>query len=115
MLARLSGYPWPGNVRELENIVERAVVLCRGDVIVASDLPPNMAPARDTDGISIPGSTLDEIERYAILKTLEATGGSTSRAAEMLGISVRKIQYKLHEYQSVPKGGVGAVDTSKPV
>ena len=46
---------------------------------------------------------MDEIERYAITKTLEATGGSTSRAAEILDISVRKIQYKLHEYESAPK------------
>ena len=46
---------------------------------------------------------MDEIERYAIPKTLEATGGSTSRAAEILSISVRKIQYKLHEYESAPK------------
>ena len=50
-----------------------------------------------------PGATMDEIERYAITKTLESTGGSTSRAAEILNISVRKIQYKLHEYESAPK------------
>ena len=46
----------------------------------------------------IPGATLAELERYAILKTLEHAGGSTSRAAEILGISTRKIQYKLTEY-----------------
>jgi len=46
---------------------------------------------------------MDEIERYAITKTLESTGGSTSQAAEILGISVRKIQYKLHEYEGAPK------------
>jgi DNA-binding NtrC family response regulator len=109
-LARLSSYNWPGNVRELENVVERAVVLCRGNQIVAGDLPPNVVPARDGVGIRIPGSTMDEIEQYAILKALEATGGSTSKAADMLGISVRKIQYKLHEYQSAPKTGVQAVD-----
>jgi DNA-binding NtrC family response regulator len=49
--------------------------------------------------IQIPGSTLDAIERYAITRTLEATSGSTSRAAEILGISIRKVQYKLQEYQ----------------
>ena len=47
---------------------------------------------------AIPGATMEEIERYAILKTLEQTGGSTSRAAEMLGISPRTIQYRLQEY-----------------
>ena len=46
----------------------------------------------------IPGSTIQELERYAILKTLEACGGSTSKAAMLLGVSPRKIQYKLHEY-----------------
>ena len=51
----------------------------------------------------IPGATMDEIERYAITKTLEATGGATSKAAEILNISVRKIQYKLHEYENAPK------------
>ena len=53
--------------------------------------------------------TWEEIERHAILTTFEATGGSTSKAAEMLGISVRKIQYKLHEYQSAPKSHQSAV------
>ena len=72
-------------------------------VVRVNALPPHILPEKDVGGIHIPGSTLGEIERYAILKALEATGGSTSRAAEMLGISVRKIQYKLHEYQSAPK------------
>jgi DNA-binding NtrC family response regulator len=109
-LARLSGYSWPGNVRELENVVERAVVLSATDKISAAELPPHLVPASQPDGIQIPGSTLDDIERYAIVKALEATGGSTSKAADMLGISVRKIQYKLHDYQSAPKSGTSAVD-----
>ncbi|HLH28384.1 MAG TPA: sigma-54 dependent transcriptional regulator [Acidimicrobiales bacterium] len=106
-LARLARYPWPGNVRELENAIERAVVVSRGDAIRPEDLPPAVAtpapaPARSStppEGMpTVPGATLAEIERYAILRTLEATGGSTSKAAEMLGISPRKIQYKLREY-----------------
>jgi two-component system response regulator HydG len=48
--------------------------------------------------VRIPGATMADIERYAILATLEATNGSTTRAAEMLDISVRTIQYRLHEY-----------------
>jgi DNA-binding NtrC family response regulator len=108
-LAQLRGYGWPGNVRELENVVERAVVLCTGDRITAGELPAHIAARKDAGGVSIPGSTLDEIEHHAIVKTLEATGGSTTKAAEMLGISVRKIQYKLHEYQSAPKSNVDAV------
>jgi DNA-binding NtrC family response regulator len=104
-LERLVGYTWPGNVRELENAIERAVVVCRGEAIQPSDLAPAIAPvagAAAPDGMpAIPGSTLAALEKYAILKTLEHTGGSTSKASEILGISPRKIQYKLHEYQGV--------------
>ena len=66
---------------ELENIVERAVVLARGGEITVADLPPNLLPVGKGAGLQIPGATMDEIERYAITRTLESTGGSTSRAA----------------------------------
>jgi two-component system response regulator HydG len=56
---------------------------------------------------------MDEIERYSITKTLEATGGSTSRAADILQMSVRKIQYKLHEYESAPKSARAPVAAAK--
>jgi two-component system response regulator HydG len=94
---KLLGCPWPGNVRELENAIERAVVLSEGQLIGAEDLPFDEAP-QSIGGLQIPGSTIAEIERYAITKTLEATQGSTSRAAEILDISIRTIQYRLHEY-----------------
>ena len=100
-LNAMLAHDWPGNVRELENAIERAVVLCKGSELTADDLPATLRgprPAqRDAAGL-IPGATLAEIEREAILRTLELHGGSTSRAAEMLGISVRKIQYRLKEY-----------------
>jgi DNA-binding NtrC family response regulator len=103
-LARLDAYSWPGNVRELENVVERAVVLAEGRRIEAAHLPAELAAGPTNDsGVKIPGSSMEAIERHVILKTLEACGGSTSRAAEMLGISVRKIQYRLHEYGEAPK------------
>jgi len=98
-LARLSSYAWPGNVRELENVVERAVVLCDGPQIESKHLPQTLVPVAERGGVPpIPGSTIADLERYAILKTLEACGGSTSKAALLLGVSTRKIQYKLHEY-----------------
>ncbi len=110
VLALLLRHPWPGNVRELENAMERAVVLAPGPVLNPSEFPTLRraaeaaapAPAADTRaglGVAIPGSTLAEIEKEAILRTLEAVGGSTSRAASLLQISARKIQYKLKEYQ----------------
>jgi DNA-binding NtrC family response regulator len=106
-------YPWPGNVRELENTIERAVVLCQSPRIGVPELPPHIRPATGR-GIQIPGSTLEQIENHVIRKTLEHTGGSTSRAAEILGISVRKVQYKLHEYQDAPKSGAPVVSISRP-
>ena len=112
-LERLADYAWPGNVRELENVVERAVVMAQSAQITLVDLPQHLVPAKARGGLQVPGATMDEIERYAITKTLEATGGSTSRAAELLQMSVRKIQYKLHEYESAPKSARAPVSTSK--
>jgi len=98
-LQALVEYRWPGNVRELENVIERAVVLCEGHVIDKTHLPPTVVPSVEKDGMPpVPGSSIADLERWAILKTLEACGGSTSKAADMLGVSPRKIQYKLHEY-----------------
>jgi DNA-binding NtrC family response regulator len=103
MLARLHDHAWPGNVRELENVIERAVVLCDSGQIEPRHLPSSVVPQEERDGPPpIPGSSIADLERYAILKTLEACGGSTSKAAMILGMSTRKIQYKLHEYGSPP-------------
>jgi two-component system NtrC family response regulator/two-component system response regulator HydG len=117
-LALLLRHTWPGNVRELENAIERAVVLTDEEVLRPQHFPtlrptpaagPQKAPTDGARGISIPGSTLADIEREAILRTLEAVTGSTSRAAAMLDISPRKIQYKLKEYKQegvlVPRRG----------
>jgi DNA-binding NtrC family response regulator len=117
-LDRLVAYSWPGNVRELENAIERAVVLANGSLLEPRHLPPTVRPA--TSGIPgmppIPGATMAEIERYAIVETLKSTGGSTSKAAEVLGISTRTIQYRLHEYNAAPRSDVEVVrrnDTPK--
>ena len=99
---RIQSHRWPGNVRELENVIERACVLCDGPKIGAKHFPTALAP-QSGSAVRIPGSTLEEIERHAILSTLEAAGGSTSRAAQMLGISIRKVQYRLHEYGLAPQ------------
>src|SRR4029079_10284699 len=93
----------PGHGPDLENGVEGGVVLTQASKVTAAELPPNVVPAKARSGLQIPGATMDEIERYAITKTLESTGGSTSQPAEIVGISVRKIQYKLHEYEGAPK------------
>jgi len=95
--AKIMAHSWPGNVRELENAMERAIVFSEGEMIEPSALPFEATPPT-FDGIRIPGTTLAEIEKYAILTTLEATEGSTTKAAEVLDISVRTIQYRLHDY-----------------
>jgi DNA-binding NtrC family response regulator len=104
-LRALMAYPWPGNVRELENAVERAVVLCEGDTIGIEHLPSGSGSSvRQDVGVLVPGVALAELERMAIVQTLEAVGGSTAKAAELLGISRRKIQYRLKEW------GLGGAD-----
>jgi two-component system response regulator HydG len=108
----ITGYRWPGNVRELENVIERAVVLCDGPKLSAKHLPAGVG-AVPRGSVRIPGSTLGEIERHAILSTLEACGGRTSAAAQMLDISVRKIQYKLHEYGVTLQRSMGIGKTDK--
>jgi DNA-binding NtrC family response regulator len=106
----LQAYDWPGNVRELENAIERAVVLAKGETIEASHLPAHIRPKTTIEGMPlVPGATMAELERYAILETLKATGGSTSRAAEILGISTRTIQYRLHEYNEAPRSDIQVV------
>ena len=94
---KIARHRWPGNVRELENAIERAVVLSQGPIIDEADLPFESEPDVQA-GVRIPGSTMAEIERHAILSTVEATAGSTAKAAEVLQISVRTIQYRLLEY-----------------
>ena len=105
VLTMLLRHSWPGNVRELENAMERAVVMTNEPTLTAAQFPTLRRAAVLADGapggaaeISIPGSSLEDIEREAILRTLEAVGGSTSRASEILQISPRKIQYKVKEY-----------------
>ena len=95
----LLAYPWPGNVRELQHAIEQAVVLCDKDLISTEDLTIE-PPDREVEPLSllVPGVTLAEVERYTIMRTLEAVGGSPTKAAKILGISKRTVQYRLQEW-----------------
>lgn len=98
-MAQLMAQPWPGNVRELENAIERAVVLATGTEIEESDVSGS-APGPSGAGLDmlVPGVTLAEAERLILERTLDACGGDTAKAAKLLGISRRKIQYRLREW-----------------
>ncbi len=97
-LERMLDYGWPGNVRELENVIERAVVLCRGDALAEADLPDAIARTERSvaAALSFPvGTPLGEIELRVIRETLRHTRGDKSVAAQLLGISTRTIYRKL--------------------
>ena len=100
-------YSWPGNVRELRNTLERAVIVCDGAVIETRHLPPGFgqtavrSSSEDPDAVHLGvGTTVEEAERLLILKTLESTSNNKTRAAEILGISLKTLHNKLKEYGS---------------
>jgi two-component system response regulator HydG len=102
VLAVLSDYSWPGNVRELENVIERAVVLCRADKLTVDDLPDVVRENESSEPSTITfsvGTPLDEVERRLIRETLRHARGDKSVAAQLLGISTRTIYRKLGELE----------------
>jgi DNA-binding NtrC family response regulator len=111
MLQRLMAYDWPGNVRELRNTVERAVILSGNGSLEVQHLPHGFgersvrSSSIETNdgagGVHVEvGTTVDEAERKLILKTLESTHNNKTRAAEILGISLKTLHNKLKEYGS---------------
>jgi two-component system response regulator HydG len=99
-LRKLMDYSWPGNVRELENVIERAAVLCRAEVLSLADLPDAVASATPRPPSELTfaiGTPLSEVEQRMIRDTLSHTGGDKSLAAQLLGISTRTIYRKLGE------------------
>src|SRR5438270_1226338 len=111
-------YSWPGNVRELRNTIERAVILAGSKVIETKHLPPGFGTAQvrtaelDPNAIHLGvGTTVEEAEKQLILRTLASTSNNKTRAAEILGISLKTLHNKLKEYGS---NGGGAAEAASP-
>jgi transcriptional regulator with PAS, ATPase and Fis domain len=105
VLQMFHNHNWPGNVRELRNTMERAVIVCDTPLVEARHLPPNFGStglktaAHDGEGIRLEvGTTVGEAEKLLILKTLAASNNNKTRAAEILGISLKTLHNKLKEY-----------------
>ena len=103
----LEQYAWPGNVRELRNVIERAVILSSGQFIETKHLPPLAAHSPDAQQPAValtPGTTVEEGERRLILMTLEHTGQNKTRAAQILGISLKTLHNKLNRLRDERQG-----------
>ena len=107
VLTVFQNHSWQGNVRELRNTLERGVIVCEGAMIETRHLPPNFGKAAvhpspdDSDTVRLGvGTTVEEAERRLILKTIESTNNNKTRAAEILGISLKTLHNKLKEYGS---------------
>ena len=105
-LEALGRFPWPGNVRQLRNVLESVVIFHPGGEIGIEALPEDLREATRVSGASAPVQlatgqprTMDEIERQAILETLQRTGGHRAEAAKLLGIGLRTLQRKLKDYK----------------
>lgn len=98
----LQEYNWPGNIRELENIVERAIILCRGNVIQIDNFPQGMATVAtdNTNIIDFPdqGISIEEVEKQLIVTALEKALGNQSKAAQLLGITRSALIYRMQKY-----------------
>lgn len=113
-MTKLLNWSWPGNVRELENVIERAVLLSNGDVLRERDVQIDGDRLANVDQIVqasaaglTAGMTVAQAEKALILKTLEFTEQNRTKAAQMLGISIRTLRNKLHEYGEMEVGHVG--------
>lgn len=103
-LSVLQYHAWPGNVRELRNVIERAVIICSGEQIERHHFAPypidQRERLRNEDTITLPvGTPLDEVERQMIMRTLKKTSNNKTRAAELLGISLKTLHNKLNLYR----------------
>ncbi len=124
-VARLVSYPWPGNVRELENVIERAVILCQGEVLDAQDLrfldaqllmrtpgsggAPSELPAAPSKEQPLP-EVLERLERDELIRAMDAAQGSKAKAARALGVNRSTLYYRLRKHGLAERYGLPAIE-----
>ena len=98
----LIAYSWPGNARQLRNVIERALVVSSGPLLTVADLPHELRPTKPGPAVmevTIGGCSLQDMEREMINRTIEFVGGNKTKAAEMLGISLRTLYNRLERLE----------------
>jgi Nif-specific regulatory protein len=98
-------YHWPGNIRELENCIERACILCTGDVIRSNNLPPTLQTSESshTKSTGLLENILNKVEKQMLMETLLSTRGNLVKAADQLGITERMMGIRIKKYEIEPK------------
>jgi len=119
LLPRFQDYRWPGNIRELENVIERVVVLARGNEITLRDLPDFLQrdrPVIDTLQLELPaqGISLEGIEKELLIRALEKFNGNQTHAAKYLDISRKALRYRMEKHGIQKRGIEDEEDTDRP-
>lgn len=109
----MNDYGWPGNVRQLESAIERAILLCEGDMIIPDDLPTEVrqeSQTAATGGFKLPpeGISFEEVEKNLILQAMDQTDYNITKAAKLLGLTFRTLQYRLEKFGIKRDDGKGA-------
>ena len=99
----MNDYGWPGNVRQLESAIERAILLCEGDMITPDDMPLEVrqeSAVAATGGFKLPpeGISFEEVEKNLILQAMDQTDYNITKAAKLLGLTFRTLQYRLEKF-----------------